>query len=65
MARMLAVWDRIPGLDETLARIAAIGPQDIRAFAERLVGRAAPAVALLGPVRRAPTLASLAGRLAA
>jgi predicted Zn-dependent peptidase len=65
MARMLAVWDRLPPLDETLAKIAAVTPADARAFAETLVSRAAPAVALLGPVRKAPSQARLAGRMAA
>ncbi len=65
LARMVAVWDRVPELDETLAKIAAVTPEALRAFGEGLVTRAAPAVALLGPVRRAPSLASLAGRLAA
>jgi predicted Zn-dependent peptidase len=65
MARMLAVWDRLPPVEETLAKIAAVTPADARAFAETLVSRAAPAVALLGPVRKAPSQARLAGRMAA
>jgi predicted Zn-dependent peptidase len=65
LARMLAVWDRVPDVDETLAKIAAVTPEAVRAFAETLVARAAPAVALLGPVRRAPSQAALAERMAA
>ncbi len=65
LARMVAVWDRVPSIDETLAKIAAVTPEDLRAFGEGLLKRAAPAVALLGPVRKAPSQASLAGRMAA
>ncbi len=65
LARMVALWDRAPSLDETLAKIDAVTPEAVRAFAETLVTRAAPAVALLGPVRKAPSQASLAGRMAA
>jgi predicted Zn-dependent peptidase len=65
LARMVAVWDRVPTLDETLGKIAAVTPEAVRAFGETLVTRAAPAVALLGPVRKAPSQASLAGRMAA
>ena len=62
---MVTVWDRVPEVDELLAKIAAVTPERLRAFGEGLVARAAPAVALLGPVRKAPSLASLAGRMAA
>lgn len=65
LARMVAVWDRVPPLDETLAKIAAVTPDALRTFAEGLVARAAPAVALLGPVRKAPSQAMLAERMAA
>jgi predicted Zn-dependent peptidase len=62
---MVAVWDRVPEIDETLAKIAAVTPERLRDFAAALVARAAPAVALLGPVRKAPALTKLAGRMAA
>jgi predicted Zn-dependent peptidase len=65
LARMVAVWDRVPEIDETLAKIAAVTPERLRDFAAALVARAAPAVALLGPVRKAPALMKLAGRMAA
>jgi predicted Zn-dependent peptidase len=65
LARMVAVWDRVPNLDETLAKIAAVTPEALRTFGEGLVARAAPAVALLGPVRKAPSQARLAERMAA
>jgi predicted Zn-dependent peptidase len=65
LARMVATWDRATPIDETLARIEAVTPEAVRAFGEALVARAAPAVALLGPIRKAPSHASLAGRMAA
>ena len=65
LARMLSVWDRIPEIDEILGRIAAVTPGTVRGFGETLLGRAAPAVALLGPVRKAPAQARLAARMAA
>ena len=65
LARVVAVWDRVPDLDETLGKIAAVTPEAVRAFGEALVARAAPAVALLGPVRKAPSHARLAERMAA
>ncbi|MBP7001482.1 pitrilysin family protein [Amaricoccus sp.] len=65
LARTVAVWGRPIPVEETLARIAAVTGADVRAFAETLVARAAPAVALLGPVRKAPSQAALARRMAA
>jgi predicted Zn-dependent peptidase len=65
LARMLSVWGRVPTIDETLAKIDAVTPERLRAFAETLVARANPAVALLGPVDDAPELGALASRLAA
>ena len=65
LARMIAVWNRVPDVEETVARIDAVTPGDVRAFAETLCTGPAPAMALYGPVRKAPGIARLAGRLAA
>jgi predicted Zn-dependent peptidase len=65
LARQLAVWDRVPSVEETLARIEAVTAADLRDVAERLIGGAGPALALLGPIRGAPDRASLVRRLAA
>ena len=65
LARMLAVWDRVPSVEETVARIDAVDLAQLRAVAERTAGRADPALALLGPVAAAPDRAELARRLAA
>jgi predicted Zn-dependent peptidase len=63
-ARMLALWDRVPPTAETVARIDAVDAAAVRDLAGRLcVSR--PALTLLGPVRTAPGLDTLARRLAA
>ena len=51
--------------DETVAKIDAVTGESLRAFAEGLVARADPALALLGPVADAPDRDALARRLAA
>ncbi len=65
LARSVAFFDRVPDVEETLAKIAAVTASDLRSFGEALVARAEPAVALLGPVRKAVSHASLSGRMAA
>jgi predicted Zn-dependent peptidase len=65
LARMLSVWGRVPDIDETIAKIDAVTPARLRAFAETIAARADPALALLGPVEEAPDRAALARRLAA
>jgi len=65
MARMLAIWDRIPPLEETIARIDAVTRADVCAFGEVMAGQARAALALYGPVEQAPTLDALRERLAA
>ena len=65
MARMLATWGRVPEIDEIVAKIDAVTPERVRAFAEGLATRADPALALVGPLADAPERAALAARLAA
>ncbi|MEM0948646.1 MAG: pitrilysin family protein [Pseudomonadota bacterium] len=65
IARLLAIWGRVPTLDETVERIDAVTTGDVREFAGRLAGRGAAAMALYGPLSRAPDLEVLTGRLAA
>lgn len=65
MARSIAVWDKVTPVEDSLARIAAVTPEEVRAFGETLLRRAAPALALLGPVRKAPGQGKLAERMAA
>ncbi len=63
-ARLLSIWGRVPGLDETIARIDAVTLEEVRAFGARLAGERA-AMALYGPTARAPELAAIRERLAA
>ncbi len=65
LARMLSVWGRVPEIDEIIAKIDAVTHERLRDFAQGLVSRADPALALLGPVEEAPERAALARRLAA
>jgi predicted Zn-dependent peptidase len=65
LARLLSIWDRIPDLDETIARIDAVTTGDVRDFAATLAGGGRAALALYGPLKGGPRLAELTGRLAA
>jgi len=62
LARLIQIWDRIPPLEETVARIDAVTTGDVRDFAERLAVSAPAALALYGPVDQAPDLAALEAR---
>ena len=64
MARMIQIWGRVPDLSETIERVDAVGTYDVRKFAEALVD-AKSAMALYGPVSKAPDLETLKKRLAA
>ena len=64
LARLVGIWDRVPPLDETVARIDAVDSGAVRGFAEALIATA-PALALYGPVGKAPSLGRLKERLAA
>ncbi|MGB3554759.1 MAG: pitrilysin family protein [Jannaschia sp.] len=64
LARVLAIWDRVPPLEEIVARIDAVDAAAVRAHAGRLAG-ATPALALYGPVDAAPDADTLRRRLAA
>ena len=63
-ARLLAIWGRVPGVEEAVARIDAVSVGDVRTYAEGLVGAKA-AMALYGPVGDAPGLEAVKARLAA
>jgi len=64
LARLVAIWDRVIPLSETVAKIDAVDTAAVRGFARSLVG-SAPALALYGPVGRAPSLERIRERLAA
>ena len=65
IARTLAIWGRVPDVTEVAGRIDAVTAAEVRDHAARLIGRAQPALALYGPVRKGPTREALAQRLAA
>jgi len=65
LARLLAIWDRVPSLEETIALIDAVDVARTRGFAERLAGSGKIALALLGPVAAAPSAEDLLRRAAA
>ncbi|MFD0980257.1 M16 family metallopeptidase [Tropicimonas aquimaris] len=65
LARMVAIWDRVPPLDETVERIEAVDRASIARFAADLAGAGRTALALYGPAQSAPELAELQERLAA
>jgi predicted Zn-dependent peptidase len=64
-ARMVAIWDRVPAIEETVERIDAVTTGDVRSFAARLATEAPLALALYGPVSKAPEAGALKARLAA
>lgn len=65
LARLMQIWGRIPALEETVALIDSVSTQGVRDFAAHVAGQAPAALALYGPVERAPDLSEmLAGRAA-
>jgi len=65
MARMLAIWGRVPPVEEAAGKIDAVTRDAVRGFAGSLAGAGQSALALYGPVARAPGLEALRERLAA
>ena len=65
LARLLSIWDRVPSLDEVVAKIDAVTTGDVRAFAAQVAHRGEAALTMYGPVTHAPRLADLRERLAA
>ena len=55
IARMISIWDRVPTLEETIARIDDVSLLQVSDFATSLCANADPAVALYGPVADAPS----------
>ncbi|MDZ4095092.1 MAG: pitrilysin family protein [Paracoccaceae bacterium] len=64
LARLLAIWGRVPDLDEAIAKVDAVTTTDVRRYAGEMV-RASTALALYGPVGAAPGLDKIRGGLAA
>jgi hypothetical protein len=62
LARLVQIWDRVPPLEETVARIDAVTTGDVRAHAEACSPPRPAALALYGPSARA--LAAMQGAAA-
>jgi predicted Zn-dependent peptidase len=65
LARMTAIWDRVPTLDEIIDKIDAVTVQGVKDYAAALCVRNKPALALYGPVADAPQVEEVAETLAA
>jgi len=65
LARMVAIWGKVPSIDETIERIDAVTTGDVRGFGERLISQSGCAMALYGPVDKAPSFEELKARLVA
>ncbi|QYK43193.1 MAG: insulinase family protein [Paracoccaceae bacterium] len=64
LARMVAIWGRVPGVEEAVAKVDAVDVAAVRAFAGSMTQGGA-ALALYGPVTAAPDLEAMRKGLAA
>jgi predicted Zn-dependent peptidase len=64
IARLLAIYGRVPGVDEAVAKIEAVTLADVRRYGAEVCGAGA-ALALYGPVGAAPSLEAMRQRLGA
>ncbi len=64
LARMIAIWDRVPTLDETIEKIDAVSLESTKQFGAEIVQQE-PAVALYGPVESAMDHQAVARQLVA
>ncbi|WP_424973686.1 M16 family metallopeptidase [Dinoroseobacter sp. S124A] len=65
LARLVGIWDRVPPIDETIARIDAVTTGDVKDYAAALCEKGEVAMALYGPADAAPDLDAIRERLAA
>lgn len=65
LARLVQIWDRVPSLEETVARIDDVTCADVRRLAEHMATTAPMALALYGPVDEAPGMVRLQEQRAA
>lgn len=65
LARLLAIWDRVPELDETVAQIEAVGADQLKTYGASLMERTPIAMAIYGNLSGAPSVDDLRNRLAA
>lgn len=62
LARLIQIYDRVPPLEETIAKIDAVTTGDVRDMAQHMAQAAPAAMALYGPVDSAPSLDDLQAR---
>jgi len=65
LARLLAVFGRVPPVEETVAQIEGVDRPALADYAGRVAARGGAALALYGPAERAPGLEEIQDRLAA
>jgi len=65
LARLVMIWNRVPSLSETIAKIEAVHVAGVRDFAGQLAGSGKAALALYGPAETAPGFDDLRARLVA
>ena len=65
LARLVAIWNRVPGLEETVARIDAVTVDALRSQAMAFSGAGKAAMALYGPVTKGRSVNQVTERLAA
>jgi len=65
LARLIAIWGRVPDLDEVIRKIDAVGVAEVRDFAGNMAAAGRSAMTIYGPENQAPGLQSLRDRLAA
>ncbi len=64
IARLLAIYDRVPDIDESVSKIDAVTTADVKRYAGQMIAADA-ALALYGPVKSAPSLDAIRKALAA
>ncbi|UWQ07087.1 M16 family metallopeptidase [Aliiroseovarius crassostreae] len=62
MARLMGIWDRVPGLEETVAKIDAVTLEDIQRVGRKMAFDAPMAMAVYGPAAKALPLSALSER---
>ncbi len=65
LARLMAIWGRVPDLDEVIGKIDAVDMAEVRDFAGAMAAGGRAAMTIYGPESAAPDLRSLRERLAA
>ena len=65
LARLLAIWDRVPSIDDIVEKIDAVDLERVRGFAAGVAQSGLAAMALYGPVSRAPSVDEVTEKLAA